>query len=127
MIERNRFKQKLKLSHSHRNVMANGKYTNARFALLITSQRIKGMVKMKLRTIHGHKIRERRKMCGLTLQQLADKALTTKSYIWEMENKSGKPSVFMALKLAKALGTTVEELFDPDHFSRLGNMVESED
>lgn len=70
---------------------------------------------MKLRTIHGTRLRERRKKLGLTLQQVADKAMTSKSYVWELENKSYKPSVFHALKLAQALETSVEALFDPDY------------
>lgn len=70
---------------------------------------------MKLRTIHGARLRERRKKLGLTLKQVADKACTSKSYVWEVENKSYRPSVFHAIKLAHALNTSVEALFDPDY------------
>ena len=69
----------------------------------------------KLRTIWGSRLYKRRKECGFTLQQTADMARTSKSYVWEIENKQIKPSVFTAMKLAKALGTTVEALFDPDY------------
>lgn len=70
---------------------------------------------MKLRTIHGARLRERRIELGLTLQEVAERAKTSKSYVWQVENESYRPSVFHALKLANALNTSVEALFDPDY------------
>ncbi len=47
----------------------------------------------------------------MTLQGLADEIGSTKSYIWELENKPGiKPSAHTVYKLAVALGVTVEDL-----------------
>lgn len=49
----------------------------------------------------------------MTLEELAKKIGSTKSYVWELENKPGiRPSAETAYKLAKALGVTVEELMD---------------
>ena len=59
----------------------------------------------------GNKIRELRKKKSLTLEALAEEIGTTKSYIWDLENKpSIRPSADKVYKLAVALGTTVENL-----------------
>lgn len=48
---------------------------------------------------------------NMTLDQVALKAGTSKSYIWELENNSSsKPSASLVLSLAKIFGTTVEDL-----------------
>jgi transcriptional regulator with XRE-family HTH domain len=53
-------------------------------------------------------LRQERKM---TLQELANAIQSTKSYVWELENKSGiRPSADTVYKLAIALGVTVEDL-----------------
>lgn len=45
---------------------------------------------------------------GLTLEELADKIGSTKSYVWELENKPNiRPSAELVYKVAKALNTTV--------------------
>ncbi len=50
---------------------------------------------------------------AITLEELAKKIGSTKSYIWELENKPGiRPSAETVYKLAKALEVTVEELMD---------------
>ncbi|TVV41852.1 helix-turn-helix domain-containing protein [Thalassolituus sp. C2-1] len=53
---------------------------------------------------------------GLTLEALAVKVDSTKSYIWELEkNNDKKPSADLVNKLAKELGTTVEYMLGADH------------
>jgi transcriptional regulator with XRE-family HTH domain len=58
----------------------------------------------------GTNIRKLRLKRNLTLQQLADKVSTSKSYIWEIEKGVSVPSVLLAAKIAKALKTTVDKL-----------------
>lgn len=70
---------------------------------------------MKLRTIYGAKINKLRTDKGWTLEQLAKKVYSSKSYVWELENKSRHPSVFAALRISHALDVTVEQIFDPDN------------
>ena len=61
----------------------------------------------------GSKIRERRKALGLTLEELAKKTESSKSYIWELENRPVvRPSADKISKIAEALGITVEFLID---------------
>lgn len=71
----------------------------------------------------GIKIRAERKKNGLTLDQLADLTESSKSYIWELENKDDvNPSGEKLTKLADALKVSIEfllndnqeELSDPD-------------
>ncbi|WP_018404977.1 helix-turn-helix domain-containing protein [Marinobacter gelidimuriae] len=59
----------------------------------------------------GERLAEKRKEKGLTLEQLAQKVGSTKSYIWQLENKPGvNPSAQLVSDLASVLGVTVEEL-----------------
>jgi len=59
----------------------------------------------------GAKIRELRKQKGLTLEQLAEKIGSGKSYIWELENKGVKrPSAEKLAKIAEVLGVTTDFL-----------------
>ncbi|BCO30026.1 transcriptional regulator [Thiohalobacter sp. COW1] len=59
----------------------------------------------------GNRISELRKSKGLTLEGLAKKIGSTKSYVWELENKPGiRPSAETVYKIAVALETTVEDL-----------------
>lgn len=61
----------------------------------------------------GTKISERRKALGLTLEGLAKKIGSTKSYVWELENKPLiRPSADKLFKLAEALEVTAEFLTD---------------
>jgi len=53
----------------------------------------------------------RRAMLNLTQADLADLAGITRKSINAIETGKMVPSVILALKLAKALGTTVETLF----------------
>ena len=61
----------------------------------------------------GAKIKELRKEKGLTLEQLAEKIGSGKSYIWEIENKGVKrPSAEKLAAIAKALDVTTDYLID---------------
>ena len=59
----------------------------------------------------GQKIRDLRKEKGLTLDQLAALSGSSKSYVWELENKDPpRPSAEKIAKIAEALGTTGDYL-----------------
>lgn len=61
----------------------------------------------------GAKIKELRKQKGLTLEQLAEKIGSGKSYIWEIENKGVKrPSAEKLAAIAKELDVTTDYLLD---------------
>jgi transcriptional regulator with XRE-family HTH domain len=61
----------------------------------------------------GEKIRALRKEKGLTLDQLADKTESSKSYIWELENKNPpRPSAEKIARIAAELGVTSDYLMD---------------
>lgn len=57
------------------------------------------------------KLREARTAAGLTQAQLAEKIGVSRKTINTVENEVFIPSTVLALKLARALGTTVEALF----------------
>ena len=64
-------------------------------------------------SILGTKIRRHREALGLTLEKLAEKIDSTKSYVWELENKDGvRPSADKVFRLAEALDVTAEYLID---------------
>lgn len=59
----------------------------------------------------GDRIRRLRKAKGYTLDELARAAGSSKSYIWELENKNPpRPSAEKLAKIAEALDTTVDAL-----------------
>jgi len=58
-----------------------------------------------------HKLKEARKQRGLTLEQLAKKIGTSKSYIWEIENEPSNISAIHLLKLAQVLGKPCEYFY----------------
>lgn len=61
----------------------------------------------------GEKIRAARKSLKLTLDQLAERSGSSKSYIWELENRPVvRPSAEKISKIAEVLGLTVEFLLD---------------
>lgn len=63
----------------------------------------------------GARIRERRTALGLTLEQLAQATDSSKSYVWELENKNPpRPSAEKMSAIAKALGVTVDWLLGTD-------------
>jgi transcriptional regulator with XRE-family HTH domain len=61
----------------------------------------------------GEKIRALRKEKGYTLDKLAELSESSKSYIWELENKNPpRPSGEKISKIAAALGVTADYLLD---------------
>jgi transcriptional regulator with XRE-family HTH domain len=61
----------------------------------------------------GEKIRMLRKAKGYTLDRLAELAESSKSYIWELENKDPpRPSADKVAKIAAALNVTTDYLLD---------------
>lgn len=61
----------------------------------------------------GDKIRTLRKAKGYTLDKLAELADSSKSYIWELENKNPpRPSAEKIAKIAAVLGVTADYLID---------------
>lgn len=61
----------------------------------------------------GDKIRTLRKSKGYTLDRLAELAESSKSYIWELENKNPpRPSGDKIAKIAAALDVTADYLLD---------------
>ncbi|GAW84986.1 conserved hypothetical protein [Bathymodiolus platifrons methanotrophic gill symbiont] len=63
----------------------------------------------------GPKIKELRKDKGFTLEQLAEKIGSGKSYIWEIENRGVKrPSAEKLTAIAQALETSTEFLINND-------------
>lgn len=63
----------------------------------------------------GDKIRAERKRLKLTLDELAQKAESSKSYIWELENRPVvRPSADKISKIADVFGVTVEYLLDDE-------------
>lgn len=63
----------------------------------------------------GEKIQRLRKKKGLTLEQLAEMTESSKSYIWELENKNPpRPSADKIGKIANQLGVEIEYLVDDE-------------
>lgn len=61
----------------------------------------------------GDKIRKRRKEMELSLDELSDKTKTSKSYLWELENRNTrKPSAEKLTKIAEVLEVTIDYLLD---------------
>jgi transcriptional regulator with XRE-family HTH domain len=63
----------------------------------------------------GERINQLRKKFGFTLEALAQKIDSSKSYIWELENKDvTRPSAEKLQKIAMALNTTTEYFLGED-------------
>ncbi len=63
----------------------------------------------------GERVRALRQKRGLTLERLAERVGSSKSYIWEIENKDvARPSAEKLAHIATALDTTVEYLLAGD-------------
>lgn len=64
---------------------------------------------------HHEKLRnaleERRRACGFTQQELSEEAGVSRKSINAIENGVYVPSTVLALKIARTLDCTVEELF----------------
>lgn len=64
-------------------------------------------------TALGEKVRRLRKEKGYTLEKLAELTESSKSYIWELENKNPpRPSADKVAKIAAVLGVTADYLVD---------------
>ena len=62
-----------------------------------------------------HKIRELRKQKGLSYEKLGAATSSSRSYLWELENREGvKPSAEKIAKIAEVLNVTTEYLLN-DH------------
>jgi putative transcriptional regulator len=59
----------------------------------------------------GNSLKDRRTELGLTQGQLAELCLVSRKTINTVENGVYVPSTLLALKLAEALGVSVEQLF----------------
>ncbi|MBB57473.1 MAG: transcriptional regulator [Rhodospirillaceae bacterium] len=61
----------------------------------------------------GEKIRHHRKEKGYSLDKLADITESSKSYMWELENReTRKPSAEKLTRIAQALSVTTDYLLD---------------
>lgn len=59
------------------------------------------------------RIHEARKVAGFTLDELAERAGVSKTYLWELENDTKgekKPSADVLLRIATALSVTIADL-----------------
>jgi len=65
-------------------------------------------------TPKGNNVRELRKQLRLTQAQLGEAVGVSRQSIVSTEKGDYAPSVYLALRLARVLGTTVEELFPLD-------------
>ena len=59
----------------------------------------------------ANKLKDRRTELGLTQAELAEKVGVTRKTVNTVENGVFTPSATLAIKLAKALGLSVEQLF----------------
>jgi putative transcriptional regulator len=65
-------------------------------------------------SVRNHVRRRRRRVHDMTQQELADLVGVTRQTIISIEGGRYNPSVGLALRLAEAFDTTVEELFELD-------------
>jgi transcriptional regulator with XRE-family HTH domain len=73
----------------------------------------------------GEKIRRLRKQKGYTLEKLGELTESSKSYIWEIENKSPpRPSADKIAKIASALGVTSDYLVDTEESTPVPDVVD---
>lgn len=83
---------------------------NARFQLYSTEPfgTVKTNTEKEMATTFGERLQHYRKRAGFSLEGLAEKIGSTKSYMWELENKPNiRPSADLVYRIAKTLGTTV--------------------
>lgn len=74
----------------------------------------------------GEKVYKLRKEKGLTLEKLAELTDSSKSYIWELENKNPpRPSAEKIAKIADQLGVEIEYLLDRDDAITEENTVDA--
>ncbi|MCL7961938.1 MAG: helix-turn-helix transcriptional regulator [marine benthic group bacterium] len=68
----------------------------------------------KSHEIRNHVRRHRRRHSDMTQQELAEQVGVTRQTIVSIEKGKYNPSVGLAIRLAKAFGVSVEELFEMD-------------
>jgi transcriptional regulator with XRE-family HTH domain len=74
----------------------------------------------------GEKIKKLRNERGYTLEQLGEMTESSKSYIWELENKNPpRPSADKIGKIASALGVTSEYLMETSESSPNPDVVDA--
>lgn len=80
---------------------------------------------MSIRTALGEKIHRLRKEKGFTLEKLAELTDSSKSYIWELENRGQtRPSAEKIDRIARVLGVTPDFLMDADQHSQTPDQEE---
>lgn len=63
----------------------------------------------------GYRIKEVREQLGMTQEELSEKAGVSRTTIWALETQEAKNvSLRLLLSIAKALGTTIENIFFED-------------
>jgi len=63
----------------------------------------------------GNRLKEQRKKCGLSLDKLAKSALTSKSYVWELENNPElEPSGKKIFLMSQALNVPMDYFYGVD-------------
>ena len=76
-------------------------------------------------TALGDKIRELRKAKRYTLEKLAELTDSSKSYIWELENKNmPRPSAEKVARIASVLGVTSDYLVDTGETVRVADAAD---
>ena len=74
----------------------------------------------------GEKIRDLRKSKGYTLDKLAELTESSKSYIWELENKNPpRPSAEKIAKIAAALKVTTDYLIDDSSMTDVADATDN--
>jgi len=75
----------------------------------------------------GEKLKIHRKALGLTLDEAAEKAEVSKSYLWELENKpTAQPTLAKLSNIATAYGVTVAFLIEEDAQPAAGDQLVDE-
>jgi transcriptional regulator with XRE-family HTH domain len=74
----------------------------------------------------GNKIKELRNNANLTQEQLADKCGFSKNAIWNYENDKRSPDIKVLIKIAEALGVTINDLF-PSKKIPLQSLIDTTD
>ena len=58
-------------------------------------------------TAFGDWLRAARKLHGMTLQEAADRAQITKSYLWELERGTRNPTIAVASRATRVFGVSL--------------------
>jgi transcriptional regulator with XRE-family HTH domain len=73
----------------------------------------------------GRKVRSLRSQKDLTLEQMAHATRSSKSYMWEIENKPiARPSAEKLMRIAEVLGVTPEFLLDDEQIDPTVNELD---